>query len=86
MRNPGGVLTVVSPEGSRAVDTFTCSHCNRVKRVKVRERPEDVGGLCRMCNKPICPGCVKQGGCDPFEAKLARAEASYEARRSYGLE
>jgi hypothetical protein len=33
----------------------------------------------------ICPDCVGAMRCDPLERKLERAEAAYEARRSYGL-
>lgn len=100
MRNPGGYAYMVNPvmatvrlddrpkemacEGVSEFDTFTCGHCGRVKHVKPRERPEDLGGLCKQCMKLICPGCVDQG-CTPFEQKLERMEQREIAMRSYGF-
>lgn len=65
-------------------ETFTCGHCNSVTMVPPMARPEDIGGLCYGCMRAICSRCV-DGGCDPIEEKLQRIEASYHARRSYGL-
>jgi hypothetical protein len=48
-------------------------------------KPEDAGGLCTVCTGAICPRCVAKGACDPFEEKLKRMEASYQARRWMGL-
>lgn len=65
-------------------DTTQCSHCQKLTHVKPGTRPEDIGGFCYGCAKPICASCVGKV-CDVIEKKLERAEASYHARRSYGL-
>ena len=86
MRKPGGVLIATDVNGSvDETDSFSCGHCNRVVLVPVKCNPDDLGGHCRVCMAMICPACVSTGKCDPLEEKLARAEASYEARRSYDL-
>jgi hypothetical protein len=84
MRNAGGWLCVADPEtGNREADTVTCGHCNGVYVVGVKEKAEDIGGLCKLCMRLTCARCTARGVCDPFERKLERAEASYHARRSY---
>ena len=70
--------------GANGFDTMTCNHCNRLIHVKARNRPEDIGGLCKQCMRPICPFCLDLG-CTPFEKKLERWEARGRALRSYGL-
>jgi hypothetical protein len=86
MRNPGGYAFSFDPIGVRQeADTFTCNHCNRVVVVKPKCDPADLGGMCRLCMKMICPDCVNIGSCDPMEKKLERIEASDRARRSYGF-
>lgn len=85
MRNPGGQFVCSSPDAVQEFDTFTCGHCNKVKMVQHKQRPEDIGGVCKMCMKLICEHCVNTGACDPFEEKLKREEAKYHALRSYGV-
>ena len=86
MRNPGGVLIATDPFGPTIeIDTFTCGHCNRIKYVKPKEKPEDIGGLCKVCMKLICGDCVDTGKCDPLEEKLKREESRNEVLRSYGI-
>ena len=86
MRNPQGQATVFDGDGEIKVrDTFTCYHCNQVVHVPPRADPANIGGLCYGCFKLICPKCVAEGRCDPIEKKLERWEASYHARRSYGI-
>ena len=87
MRDAGGYGEARHYDGTVAErhDTFSCIHCNAVVIVKPKQRPEDLGGWCRMCAKPICPKCQAKGSCDHFEKKLARMEASQQARRDYGL-
>ena len=81
-----GYLRSVDADGStHENDTFTCRHCQRVVDVPHMGKPEDVGGLCTICMGAICPRCVAKGACDPFEEKLKRMEASYQARRWMGL-
>lgn len=98
---PQGYATITSPEAAPAkldgfqcietragvteFDTMSCGHCCRVIHVQSRQRPEDIGGLCKLCMRPICPQCVDHGGCDPLEKKLARAEERERTLRSYGL-
>lgn len=84
MRNPMGYATWTSPDAPvKERDTYTCGHCNRVKHVEPKQRPEDLGGLCKMCMKLICPVCLKPGTCDPFEKKLERMEAVGRFRRDF---
>lgn len=84
MLRTGGYATLTSDRGVEERDTFTCHHCNRVKHVKPKERPEDIGGLCKVCMKLICSHCVGKT-CVPFMERLNRMEARYRARRSYGI-
>lgn len=86
MRNPGGYAIIVDPDGpNREYDTTTCFHCSRVTHITPKMPPDQMGGLCRLCMKMICPKCVAIGTCDPWEEQMKRAEASYHARRSYGI-
>jgi hypothetical protein len=82
----GGYLLTSSIENDRVVehDTMTCQHCNRLVVIEHKCRPEDLGGRCTCCGGLICPNCVGKS-CDHVEQKLERAEARYEALRSYGL-
>jgi hypothetical protein len=85
MRRPGGYAVLTTPDGGKKeADTFTCKHCNRLTHVKPFQDPADLGGLCKCCMGLICSNCVGKP-CDVIEKKLERAEASYHARRSYGL-
>jgi hypothetical protein len=85
VRNAGGYGILVDPDlGTVECDTFTCVHCQRVVEVKPKADPADMGGFCRLCDKPICPGCVGKA-CLPFERSIERAEARAAARRSYGF-
>lgn len=86
MRKAGGyAISVDINGGTQETDTFTCGHCNRIVFVAAKCNPDDLGGHCRVCMTMICPACVATAKCDPMEEKLKRAEASYDARRSYGL-
>jgi hypothetical protein len=84
MRNPGGQLLICDDGQERAYDTFGCNHCQKVTFVRPKQRPEDLGGLCRVCMGLICSDCVG-APCRTVEQQLAEAEASYHARRSYGF-
>jgi hypothetical protein len=75
MLRPGGYAQIVDPDGGRQeFDTFTCAHCNAITHVKARRRPEDIGGLCKVCMGLICPRCVGQA-CVPFLKRLDDMEA-----------
>ena len=85
MRNPGGYAVFIMPgEAPAECDTFTCGHCNSIVHVKPKCDPSEVGGLCKVCMKMICPACLSKG-CTPFEKKLEEMESREIARRSYGL-
>lgn len=66
-------------------DSFTCNHCQKVVTVEPRQRPEDIGGMCKVCFNLVCPECVGLYTCDVFEKKLERMEASDRFRRQAGL-
>ena len=86
MLRPGGCFEITEPDGAtRYVETTMCGHCGAHRKIKPSQRPEDIGGFCYGCNRAICPRCVG-GGCVPLEKWLEQQEASYHARRSYGLE
>jgi hypothetical protein len=83
MFKPGGYAQIVDPDGGRQeFDTFTCAHCNRVTHVKARQRPEDIGGLCKQCMGLICPRCVGEP-CAPFLKRLDDMEARARFRRAF---
>ena len=85
MRNAHGYAVITGPDGlHQEFDTLVCRHCNRISHLRPKQRPEDYGGFCSVCSGLVCPSCVGKG-CDPLEKKLERAEASYHARRSYGI-
>lgn len=85
MRNPGGYAYIFDESGIRKErDTATCFHCNRVVHIRPKMDPADMGGLCKLCMKFICPKCVGFG-CTPFEKKLEAWESRDRAIRSYGL-
>lgn len=84
MRKAQGYACITSPDETREADTFTCAHCQHVTHVKAGAKPEDLGGLCKQCMGLICSKCVGHV-CRPFEKWLELEEASYHARRSYGL-
>jgi hypothetical protein len=72
-------------EGIMEIDSFTCHHCNRIVHVLPRCDPANLGGHCKRCDKLICPSCYGKGDCTPWEKAMEKAEASYHARRSYGI-
>lgn len=85
MRNPGGYAFTFDVGGVRQeADTFTCFHCNTVVHVQPKCDPADLGGMCKICMRLICPSCVDKG-CNPFEKKLEAWEARERALRSYGV-
>lgn len=85
MRKPGGYAVITDPDkGKTELDTRTCGHCNKMDHIKPGQDPYEIGGLCYVCMRLICANCVGKG-CDEIQRKLDRWEASYHARRSYGL-
>ena len=85
MRKPQGYGVMFGPDGViEEHDTRTCAHCNTVHKIYPRMKPEDMGGLCKICMGLICSRCVDLG-CTPFEKKLEMVEAKDRALRSYGM-
>lgn len=83
MLREGGYLIGTTDDGPPIErSTLTCGHCNRIVIVKPKCDPADLGGLCKVCMKLICPQCYGLDRCDPFEKKLERAEARDRFRRS----
>jgi len=75
-----GYATLTTPEGVRECDTFTCAHCQNIRRVAPFCDPADLGGLCKTCMGVICEKCVG-GVCDPIMKKIERQEKAAQARR-----
>lgn len=76
-----GYATLTTPDGVLEADTFTCAHCQAIRRVKPFCDPADLGGLCKVCMGVICEKCVAQGICDPIMKKIERQEQAAHARR-----
>jgi 5-methylcytosine-specific restriction endonuclease McrA len=82
MRRAGGYSIIIDPDakGVMEQDTFTCSHCNRVRFLAPRQEPEH---RCRQCFGYICELCTGKP-CLPLEEQLKMMESpSYKPRRSY---
>lgn len=76
-----GLATLWGPNGEiQEKATFTCAHCQRVKRVEPFCDPADLGGLCKTCMGVICETCVG-GVCDPIMKKIERQEKAAQSRR-----
>lgn len=79
MRQPQGYSIISGPgAGAGEADTFTCAHCNVLRRVKPLAPAGDMPDVCHLCGDPkrpsfICEQC-RGKGCDPFEEKLKRME------------
>jgi hypothetical protein len=80
-----GQTVADGPEAKVEYDAFTCGHCQRIIEVAHRSRPEDMGGLCKICMTLVCPVCNAAGRCTPWEKQLEQMEAREAARRSYGV-
>lgn len=89
MRLPQGYAVIVDPDARRMtteLDTFTCSHCNRVVHVRPLTDPADMGGRCLNCEDGkgrglICQACVGKP-CAPFMRRIEEEErraALYQA-------
>lgn len=80
-----GYATLTDPALSQPQewDTFTCGHCwpPTIHNVQPFCDPADLGGLCKVCMRLICPKCLGEGSCTPFEKKLEAEEARYHASR-----
>ena len=93
MRIRRGLITTDDPDPRRGdpriveVETFTCAHCNRVREIHRKCKPEDAAGWCYRCDSMVCAEHAFR--CDPTEEKLLRTERAIEAKlqrdRDYGL-
>lgn len=75
---------IMAPSVER--DTFTCGHCSRIVHVHPKDRPEDIGGLCKVCFSLICSPCVElliKEGCMPFIKKIEAIEHQERMKLSY---
>lgn len=69
------------------VETFTCAHCNKVKRTTEKlPNGQEARGFCHKCMQPVCVECGGSERCDPFEKKLLRMEARGKLLKSMGIE
>jgi hypothetical protein len=85
MRNAQGYAALtdrVTGNVTAERETFTCNHCSRIVHVAARADPANIGGMCKLCMKLICPRCVG-GRCIPWVEKIDRLEARIERQRWY---
>jgi len=80
-----GFVQITGPEGVQEFETFTCGHCNKVVRVPHRAKPEELGGMCKLCMSMTCGPCTATGKCEPFEKKLERIEDRDRFFRQVGM-
>ncbi len=76
-----GHAEILTDFGVTTFETYTCCHCNTVKR-------QDVGedlAMCIKCYKPVCSKCHAHGRCVPFEKKLARIESRASILKAAGV-
>ena len=90
MRNAQGYSTLFEPgRPVQETDTFTCGHCQCIVTVPPRTDPANLGGLCKLCDKLICPHCyqhqMKGNPCVTWEKRMERAEARDRFLRSAGI-
>ena len=87
LRRIGGYASLTDRTTGNVIaeaNTFCCGHCGFHTHVKAKADPYELGGLCRVCDSLICARCVGRP-CVTMEARLEAEEASYHARRSYGM-
>jgi len=80
-----GFVQITGPNGVEEHETFTCGHCNNVVRVPHKAKPDDLGGMCRVCMSMVCGRCCATGRCDPFDKKLKRMEDRGRFFREVGI-
>lgn len=78
-----GFYVTTSELGEQLQETFTCCHCNRIRKLAVGESlttaPID---MCMRCMKRVCEQCHAKGTCTPFEKKMERFEKKMRAAES----
>ena len=84
-RSGFGYAVLSGPLGTDERDTFTCGHaCSAIFHIQPGQRPEDAGGMCKVCMRLICRNCVGKG-CLPIEKWLEAEEDPRAHRRLYGI-
>jgi hypothetical protein len=62
-------------------DTLACGHCDRGL---LKSKWKESGGMCFVCSKPLCRGCVdrtRQHGCEGPATKRLEAAVNDQYRR-----
>ena len=90
MRRATNYSTLTDPSGVLERDGYTCNHCQRIVHVQPRQRPEDLGGLCKVCDGLICPRCydnrMRKGHvCKTWQAQMDEMEARDRLYRAIGI-
>ncbi len=87
MRRANNYSTLTDPSGVLERDGYTCNHCTCIVHVQPRQRPEDLGGLCKVCMELLCPLCYRRrmAGevCQTWEAQMDKMEASARFNREF---
>lgn len=82
MRKPQGYAVWTGATATREADTVTCCHCNAV--VLLTAPLDQLGGHCRLCDKPVCAACAGKA-CVPFERRLEAIERRGRLLAAAGL-
>jgi hypothetical protein len=83
MRNPHGYAVLTGPNGEiKEADSFQCGHCQKITLVPPSCDPASLGGFCRKCGGLICPGCVTEDRCAPWEKQMEDIENAYRRQRT----
>ncbi len=89
MFRPGGVMITSDGDMMWRNDTINCCHCQKVmerkqrpavKGIVGRDDPDDIGGICGGCGKPICWQCAGALECTPIDMRLDQYERTRDAR------
>ncbi len=88
MRRAANYSTLTDPvQGQLERDSYTCNHCSCIVHVQPRQRPEDLGGLCKVCMGLLCPRCyaLRMAGknCETWEAQMDEMEAHARFSREF---
>lgn len=89
MRRASNHSTLIDPSGVLERDGYTCNHCQRIVHVQPRQRPEDLGGLCKVCMNLLCPHCyalrMKGAVCKTWEKQMDEMEARDRFHRQFDV-
>jgi len=91
MRRANNYSTLTDPDkGVLERDGFVCGHCQRIVLIQPKQLPEDLGGLCKVCDGLICPRCydnrMRKGvTCKTWQAQFDEMEARDRLLRQVGV-